>query len=115
VEKETNRIGFMKAASILLALVVVLGIAREAGADLMQSVHNTYVISIGEQRFGFEDGDWIGWGTQGNWSSIYLGPLGPHRNPFTATQGLVGFCVIVAMLVIVPAVLTVRWKRRAAG
>jgi hypothetical protein len=60
----------MRTASILLALVVVLG------------------------------------------TQLLLGPLGNLKVPFTATQGLVGFCCIVATLITLPVVLTMRWKRK---
>jgi hypothetical protein len=73
-----------------------------------------YTITLGEQRFGIRD---MGsrmfdeyWETR-----VFLGPLGNYKVPFSATVGLVGFCCILATLIIVPVVLTLRWKKRAKG
>mgnify|MGYP000187383193 CR=1 FL=1 len=39
---------------------------------------------------------------------MLVGPLGkPFEVPFTATQGLVGFCLILALLIVLPAVFAV--------
>jgi hypothetical protein len=98
----------MRTASILLALVV-LGFASQSSAA-------KYTFRAGEQSFGFYD-----WKIMGDvdkplvrGSALTLGPLGNYDTPFTATQGFVGFCLILALSIIVPTVLTVRWKRRAA-
>jgi hypothetical protein len=104
----------MRTASILLALVVVLGFLREAGAySTSDRFYPDYTVQIGEYRIGFRDhrhGDTL------NFSVVDLGPFGEyHKVPFTATQGLAGFCFIVAMLIIVPVALTVRWKRKGAN
>jgi hypothetical protein len=121
MEKETS--STMKIASILLALVVGLGFVREAGAAY--SIESDYSLILGHHRFGFigyiGHADLIDSKThvtnvshEVNYITfIYLGPFGKHEVPFTATQGLVGFCCILATLIIVPAVLTVRWRRRA--
>ena len=73
-----------------------------------------YAIEIGNQTFGFLD-DWRATGTPGKperESEIHLGPLGKHKIPFTATQGLVGSCALLVILITSTAVLTMRWKRR---
>jgi hypothetical protein len=113
MEKETG--SRMKTASILLALVFVLGFCRKAGAV-------DYVFVWGEQVFGIADAE-VTQTLDANEnvideavvaSAVYFGPLGYLQVPCTATQGLIGFCVIFAMLFILPAVLTVRWKRKRA-
>jgi hypothetical protein len=102
--------GNVRAASILLALVVVLGFAREAGAA---KVTRDFTIQIGLQLFGLTD-----YATGPNHSVqltvLHAGALGEREMPFTATQGLVGFCCILAAIIIVPVVLTVRWKKKRA-
>ena len=92
----------MRTASILLALIVVLGFVTEAGAQELGRIYHTYVQELNGQCFGFQDGGINnregGWNY---WSQVYLGPFGQHDAPFTATQGLLGFIVIVAVLAIV--------------
>src|SRR5262245_31788961 len=104
----------MKAASILLAFVVVLGFVSEAEAKEPLYRVECYTVSIGEYSFGFIESGMV---VRPRWRSttMCLGPLGSHEDPFTATQGLVGFCVILATLIIIPAVLTVRSKRKRAA
>jgi hypothetical protein len=109
----------MRTTSILLALVVVLSASEaSAWAPVFVPEHD-YTISAGGQMFGFRDGTWVGDFDPANYpqtiSYLHLGPVGQFEVPFAATQGLVGFCVVLALLVIVPAVLTVRWKRKRAG
>jgi hypothetical protein len=103
----------VRTASILLALIVVLGFVNEAGAWERIVSENRYTISIAGHETGFMDQHT--YDTEGRyyWSAICLGPFGSHQVPFTAAQGLIGFCLILATLIIVPAVLTVRWRRRA--
>jgi hypothetical protein len=109
----------MRTASILLLLVLVLGLVSEAGAYGGRRVETDYTFSMGEHQFGF-------WGGREyscipdsdpppRWSEVMLGPLGTHEVPFTATQGLIGFCCILATLIILPVVLTVRWKKKRAN
>src|SRR5689334_18059355 len=106
----------MRPASILLALAVVLGFVSEAEAYIFPPPTHDYTVTIGSNEIGFQD--WVGQNVFGETGSVLcqvrLGPLGIHQVPFTATQGLIGFCLILAMLIIVPAVLTVRWKRKRA-
>lgn len=104
----------MKAASILLALVAVLGFCREAGArDFFRfpEVCCRRNVTVGPYSFGFVD-----YGLTETdpkpWTVMYACPLGSHSVPFTATQGLIGFIVILVMLISLPIVLTVRWKKK---
>jgi hypothetical protein len=103
----------MKAASILLALVVVLGFVSEARATSYGFVfrEHSYTIGSGENCVGFADG-FYGLSKKERWSRIYLGRFGSREVHFSATQGLIGFCIILATLIIVPVVLTVRWKKK---
>jgi hypothetical protein len=104
----------MKAASILLALVFVLGFSSKAGASgiVAYSEHN-YTFKVGEQTLGFAD--YYSDMAQRQVSNVYLGTFGTHEVLFTATQGLIGFCCILATLIILPALLTVRWKKKRAN
>jgi hypothetical protein len=104
----------MRTASILLAWVIVLGFgSQEAfsqvdpGPIVPVIPINDYTFDIGEQTFGFVD-------FPNGESIVCIGPLGQIDLSFTATQGLIGFCVILTTLVVLPVVLTVRWKKRAA-
>jgi hypothetical protein len=97
----------MKTASIL-ALVIVLSITSEAGAAFVFDGTDCS-IRIGKQRIGLADY----YTSDGrSFTNLYVGPLGAREVPFTATQGLIGFCCILATLIIVPVVLTVRWKKK---
>jgi hypothetical protein len=119
----------MRTASIHLALIVVLGFARgmeaqQRGsstdvpnditltttpyADIPTVPTYSYTVTIGRQLFGFQQ--WADGAKARPYA--YFGPLGHFSVPFTATQGLVGFCVFLVLLVIVPVVLKLRWKRR---
>jgi hypothetical protein len=105
----------MRTASILPALVVVLGFVSEAGAYSSVGIDHKYTIEIAGQTFGFMDGDAVhDSGEAWLYSWIYFGPLGSINSPFTATQGLVGFCVIVVGLLAMVTVGTMRWKRKRA-
>jgi hypothetical protein len=107
----------MRTITILLALVVVLGFVSEAGA-YGPSIYCDRSVEVGPYRFGFAD-----WAPGGNvvgismqpWTAMYLGPLGYQEVPFTATQGLVGFCVFVVGMIALVTVGTIRWKRKWAG
>jgi hypothetical protein len=78
-----------------------------------------YTFRIGNQRYGIRDVVSAVDGIyselpmeEGTATQICLGPIGSFWVPFSATVGLVGFCCILATLIIVPVVLTVRWKKR---
>jgi hypothetical protein len=110
----------MRTASILLALVVVLNFVRDAGAFAPNFVaEQDHTIVVGGQTLGFRTGTWVGdidfntFVHPRTATYAYLGPLGSHNVPFTATQGLVGFCVIVAGVIALAMVFTVLWRRRA--
>jgi hypothetical protein len=97
----------MRTASILLALAVVLSFVSEAAAAVKTI---RYAIEAGDYIFGlveiYNDVD------RTSVTMLFLGPVGTHQVPFSATQGLVGFCVFLALLVIVPVVKKVRSNRR---
>jgi hypothetical protein len=102
----------MKAIPILLALVVVLGCISEAGASSVElSVAPSYTVSNGTYSIGISDlranGEYVG-------TQLLLGPLGNLKVPFTAAQGLIGFCVIVVGLLALVTAGTMRWKRKRA-
>jgi hypothetical protein len=125
----------MKTASIRLALVVVLGFASEAGAqntnytvgkphwdtsrkEISYTIFKNpfyythdYRFWLGDQAFGFAQGSNPGGSYPYN-SYCFAGPLGTCQVPFTATQGLVGFCVIFVGMVALVTTLSVRWKRK---
>jgi hypothetical protein len=101
----------MRTGSILLALVAVLGAAREA---VGQPTRLDYAIEIADCRYGISEcpslAAWLE-DSDHTITSLHLGPVGTYHVPFTATQGLIGFIVIVAMLIVLPAVAVVGWKR----
>ncbi len=105
----------MRSASILLVLIIVPGFMGEAWAQEDDRwIHQRwYGIEVGENSFGFLD--WLdpdSGKTTGTIAS--LGPLGIRQVPFTAIQGLAGFCVIVLTLIALLATFAVRWKRRTS-
>jgi hypothetical protein len=107
----------MRTASIVLALVVVLGFAREAGAEYKSYTTHDYSACLAGYSFGFTDGHAYvnGYGRlEQPWQKIHLGPFGSHNVPFTATQGLVGFCIIIVGLIALPVMVTLRWKKKRA-
>jgi hypothetical protein len=114
----------MRTASILLTLVVVLGFVNEAGVNGGEAQYeggflppatmppptlmHDYTVRVAGQLFGFKQ-----WQMNNRPSSyFYVGPFGEGNFPFTATQGLVGFCLIVLTLIALLGTFTVRWKRR---
>jgi hypothetical protein len=110
----------MRTALIVLAMVVVLGWARSATALVELETRHDYTFRVGESKFGFSDGHAYGSyvstaaDAEWDWSYLHLGPLGRRQVPFSATQGLVGLCALAAALIVVSAILMVRWKRREA-
>ncbi len=106
------RANLMRTASILLALVVVMGFVREAGAQGPELVTDCSVVIAG-QPFGFitTPADISVHGIE-FYTFAYLGPFGVYKVPFTATQGLIGLCVIVFVLIALVATLTLRLKRK---
>lgn len=102
-------IGPMRPASILLALIVVLGFVSEARATTIEFPTHDYTVRVGQQVFGF-----IEWSSHG--TEMYFGPLGHCGVPFTATQGLVGVClIVVGLIALLVTAVTFRWKRKAAN
>jgi hypothetical protein len=103
----------MRTTSILLVLVVVLGFVSEAGADYSPEIACNRSITIGQLHVGFID--WVdGYNSSDHWTVLHLGPLGEYQVPFTATQGLIGFCMIVVGMVALVTVFTFRWKWKRA-
>jgi hypothetical protein len=114
--EHADKIDSMKAALILLALVVVLSFAEDAGA-YSSFKYRDYTLAINSQRFGFAD--WCpgsnydgGPAIRRGWTTMYAGPVGEIHVPFTAIQGLVGFCLIVVTLIALLITLTVRGKKK---
>jgi hypothetical protein len=115
---EKQAVSTMKPTSILLSLVVVLGFVSEAGAERFAIPLHDYRITIGDCKFGFVDGRQGGSITEacstnaGHFSKFYFGRDGEYAIPFTATQGLIGFCVIVVGMAALVTVGTFGWKRK---
>jgi hypothetical protein len=117
------RIDRMKSASMPLALAVLLGLAHESGAMEVDSgfrhtayfAHN-YTVTIGKSSFGIVDA-YETTATPGIGKYVFTSLcFGSHgcEVPFTATQGLIGFGVILGTLIALPIVFTVRWKKKHA-
>lgn len=104
----------MKTASILLALVAVLGFVNEAKACMGEVVNNRTIV-LGGNAFGFYDMRLSLPGIDSiTWTEMQLGAFGPYRVPFTAIQGLIGFCLIVVAFVAMLVGLSVRRKKKRA-
>jgi hypothetical protein len=102
----------MRLFPILLALIVVLGFVSEARA-YSSWINCNRSIEVGKYRFGFADWSPGSWGQPTpNWTMMYAGPFGEWQVPFSATQGLIGVCVIVVGTVALVAGATVRWRRK---
>jgi hypothetical protein len=109
----------MRRTAFLPALVFLLAFVSEAGAgpadsfmdpgDQLKTGHR-YEILMGRWRFGFYD--WAAFGSDKH-TAMTLGPIGNYDVPFTATQGLVGLCLIVVGLIALLTMLTMRWRRKA--
>lgn len=99
--------------SILTTLVVVLGFGSEAGAQTDTETLHDFTFTVAGHSFGFMDGlDHLMYTT--TWSTISLGPLGNYNSPLSATQGLIGFCLIVVAFIAMLAALSMRWKKKRA-
>jgi hypothetical protein len=108
--------GGVKTTSILLALLMVLGIVSEAGAESGNiCVEHNFLLEFGGQVFGFLDSTHYSGAPPQYRSVLHFGPLGSREVPFTAVQGLVGFGCILATLVTLSALFTVRWQREPGG
>jgi hypothetical protein len=88
----------MRVASILLALVLMMGVVREARAWNMQYgddftiITEDHAIGIGDH---YIDGEYF-------WTEVYARPLGYFKVLFKAKHGLFGLCVIITALVMAP-------------
>jgi uncharacterized membrane protein (UPF0182 family) len=98
----------MRTASILLALVVVLGFVSQASAADYRIWVRGRGYGIYDWKFEFK-GKVFGQGG----TAVDLG-FSHFDVPFTATQGLIGFCVIVVGLLALVTVFTFRWKCKRA-
>ena len=101
----------MRTALILLAMTI-LAFAEEAEANTPPAMRaDQYTIEVFGQKFGFVDIVIIEieavYGT-----SIFLGPLGSHRVPFSAQKCLFGCFVILIVLMVMLAFLATRRKRK---
>jgi hypothetical protein len=94
----------MRTASILLALVLVMGWAAEAAAQVGRT--RDYTVTIGSQQFGLEE-------IEGSYCLLLFGPLAPIYVPYRATPILIVFGLIVVALIALIAIATMRWRRRA--
>jgi hypothetical protein len=113
MEEKTG--GPMKAASILLALVVV-GFFQEARADTnFVDFKHRYTVDVDGQMIGFVDGYIHSSQVDGPFSRLFLGPLGPYEVPFSATQGLIGFCLVAVMLIVLLVAFAARVKMKRAA
>src|SRR5262245_24479956 len=103
----------MRATSILLAMIVVLS-AREAFAVTYHTNPDlTYRVSFFGMTFGFNHLEpVIPDPLIAPYTLMSVRPLGHYEVPFTTKQGLVGIFLILATLIIVSVVLTVRWKKK---
>lgn len=106
----------MRTASILLAMVIVLGFAREAWAigDIGVPVHD-YTVHLAGKRFGLIEYNYDPLSQQQG-KTTYTMLVGirdkPFEVPFTATQGFTGLCLIVVAFIALLVVATFRWKRK---
>jgi hypothetical protein len=99
---------------MLLALVVVLGWTQEAAALIELETKHDYTFRVGQFTIGFSDGHaWRNLDAEWDWSYVHIGPFGKRAVPFTATQGLVGFCTIVVGLAALLTTFTFLWKHSA--
>jgi hypothetical protein len=76
--------------------------------------HN-YTFYVGQHQFGFEDGYVEPNPPPDYFSVVYLGPFSATNSPFTATQGLIAFCCILALVIVLPATFLARWKSKPSA
>jgi hypothetical protein len=104
--------------SILTTLIVVLGFVREAGAAEYQFCWRQQYYGIADVLFEYcekidVNGNFAN--PTGQFEMITVIQFGPYyyaHAPFTATQGFVGFCLIVAAFIALLIALSVRWKKK---
>jgi hypothetical protein len=106
-----------RAVLIVVAVIVTIS-ALEARAYeyiAIDQVEHDYTIKRGESPWlGFVDGVnlLIPAEPTGKYSHLYLGPLGRCSVPFSATQGLIGCCVVAGILTVLPALVVSRSARK---
>jgi hypothetical protein len=94
----------MRTASLLLALVVVLGWASKAAAQVGKT--RDYSVAIGNQEFGLIE-------LEGVYCLVLLGPFPSIYLPFRATPVLIAFGLMVVALIALVTVATMRWRKKA--
>jgi hypothetical protein len=98
----------MRTASRLLALLVVLGMARQAAAASFEipPTKNDFTVRIAGHTFGLHEPErFLGIHFD---TTLHLGPLGRFEVPFTAIQGLIAFGIVLAASIALPVILIVR-------
>jgi hypothetical protein len=115
-----GRLRALRTASILLALV--LAVPWEANAELgpygltSHSIefgrHEIISISDWEESFYWPAGVVVTGPRERYWTTMRVGSLGPFEVPFTATQGLIAFYLLLATSILVPVALSIRWKKK---
>lgn len=109
----------MRVPSIILALVIVLGIAQHGRAEVLNPpATRNYTIKVAGSKFGIAELDTSEAIDESGieiTTVLYAGPLGERAVPFSATQGLLSFFVAVGMLMALLMLWVVRWQRRRAA
>jgi hypothetical protein len=117
----------MRTASILLIAAVVSASAGHAQAADLQAQYEAvpiievplpptsdYTVDLNWKLYGIRE--WaFNDGINENRTIICFGPLGSCRVPCTAIQGVIGGCIFLAVLIILPVVFAVRWKKKRAA
>jgi hypothetical protein len=99
---------------LIIAALVVLNSRTRCAADTWITNEHHYTVGFRGERFGFVDGCLYVDGDppqEHYFSLIDLGPAGTHSVPFTAAQGFIGCILLIAILIMLSLVFTVRWHR----
>ncbi len=103
----------MRTASKLLAMVVVLCASEAFAVAYYTNPNLTYRASFYGMTFGFNHLEPAIPGPRyAPYTLMSVGPLGNYEVPFTTTQGMIGFCVILAMMILLPVAATIRWRKK---
>lgn len=107
---------WVRFGAVLLVMFAAVAIVREARAS---TPYRAYLVQVSGQTFGFID-------IPAEYQSpvsfqipvkditiLHLGPFGMYDVPLTATQGLVGFCIFLVVIVAMPIILLARYWRGA--
>jgi hypothetical protein len=93
----------IKLISLTFAALMLSSVSEARSAD--QPGHN-YTTAVGYQRFGFAD--FYSEMAERRVSNIYLGPLGTHEVPFSATFGLI--CFLLILLIVLGVIAMLAWR-----